>query len=465
MELFKYSNLEAEQCLLGCILLDNQSIIHVFDEINSGDFYDSRHEIIYRSCIELFAKSQGIDQITLTDKLREKKELEKITEYYILSICEKVPSAANIKEYLRIIKDNSKRRKVAICLNKNKEIGLAESVDEKIQEIQKELTLISEMKSDRDIDFQSSIEKNDQILQSRLNYGKNILGYQWSIQELTKKTGGIELPFVYVLGALKKTGKSKFVIDQIYNLYRQNIPTLFFSLEMGETQITRWLWSRFSAVDSLKIRYPLQLNDFEKERLEMSKPFISELNNFMIINTKPFLSLNQVKAKIYQSIQQLGIKVIFLDHLQRCNIDSKKGQNEARAIEEFVFRLADIAKEFGVSLIMLSQIANIAEGNFATIQHLKHSGGISEGTDVILIMNRLARMKQDSQQSNKCTIDVWQRDGPGGRIELVCDLSTGIFSDTDELLNNERMNLIWENKKNEFIRDITTSKKDETSPF
>ena len=204
---------------------------------------------------------------------------------------------------------------------------------------------------------------------------------------------------------------------------------------MGAKQVTRWLWSRFAEVDSMKIRYPISLNNEqnlnydELKRLEQTKEDIKHIRDLLIVNTEPFLTYEKVRAKIYQALQRIKIKVVFLDHLQRCNIPNRQGQNEARAIEEFVYRVADMAKEYNIAFILLSQLSNIAENRKATIKDLKHSGGIAEGTDFIGVMNRVSRIDMNNKDSNELLIGCWQRDGRSAEISIQCDLTIGKFQD------------------------------------
>lgn len=431
IDLNKYSDIETEAVFLGTVIFIKDAFIKVFDNLEPRDFYKTKHQHIFEAIVYCFVKNIGIDVISIEKAIRKLYPEDIPIAFELTQLNLRVVSDANIEYYVKIIKDLSKIRQFLILLKTHENIKETDNINNNILELQEQLLKINELEIDRDINFFNSIKKADKLLQEKLNGEKKVTGFKWSASCLTELTGGIEQPYIYVFGGLKKTGKSKFVIDQIHCLNQQNVPTLFLSLEMGESQVTRWIWSRFAEVDSMKIRYPVNEQNYrslsveDRYRLQKAKETIERLNDKLIVNTEPFLNFVKIKAKIFQAIQQIGIKVVFLDHLQRCNIENRKGQNEAKAIEEFVFRLADLAKENNIAFVLLSQIANIAEGKLATIKDLKHSGGIGEGTDFIGIMNRYSRIKQSD--SNILRLDCWQRDGKSDTIYLHHDLTIGKF--------------------------------------
>jgi len=432
-ELNQHSDIEAEAILLGTLISFENAIIKCYDILEPRDFYDKFHQKLYECLVCCFAKNVKIEVTTI------QREFKKIfgtgNDYEILNISEKSPSDANIEYYIETIKNQSLTREFLITQYNSLTIKNGKSIHEIISDQQANLVRLTNVQSDRDIDFYKEINVAQQLLDTRRNGEKKTIGWKWSSEKLTEMSGGIERPFVYVFGGLKKTGKSKFIIDQIHELYKQNVPCLFLSLEMGKSQVTRWLWSRFAEIDSMKIRYPVDdtgyhnLSEVEYCSLINVKRDIESLNDLIMVNTKAYLDFAQIKAKIYQAIQQLKIQVVFLDHLQRCNIPNRKGQNEAKAIEEFVFQLADLAKEYDIALVMLSQLRSVAEKKLATIADLKHSGGIGEGVDFIGIMNRLSRISDEYKNSKEMHIDIWQRDGRSGRVTVECDLATGRFQD------------------------------------
>jgi len=434
IDINKYTDLETEQILLGTLINFENAIIKCYDRLEPRDFHDSFHQKVYECLIAMFAKNIKIELLGVQ---REFKKLfpELTKEFEILKLTDKSPSDANIEYYIQLVKDKSVTRNFLRVQYNSLSIDESKSIHDVISDQQAILVRLTNVQSERDIDFHKEINTAQELLDKRKSGEKKIIGWKWSSEKLTEISGGIEKPFVYVFGGLKKTGKSKFVIDQIHSLYTQNVPCLFLSLEMGKAQVTRWIWSRFAEIDSMKIRYPVDnngrenLTEDEYWKLLDAKKDIESLNELIMVNTKAFLEFSQIKAKVYQAIQQLDIQIVFLDHLQRCNIQNRNKQNDAKAIEEFVFQLADLAKEYDIALIMLSQLANVAENKSATIKDLKHSGGIGEGVDFIGIMNRLSRIDKKYADSNIINLDIWQRDGQSGRISIEYDLATGRFQD------------------------------------
>lgn len=434
IDFLKHIDTESEAVLLGTLISFENAIVKCYDKIEMDDFHDKFHQNLYQCLIHCFAKNIKIDVISVSQEF--KKLFGTSKDYEIIEISEKSPSDANIEYYINLVKEKSITRKFLRAQYNSLNIDESKSIHDIISDQQATLVRLTNIQSDRDIDFFTEINQAKELLDKRISGVKKTIGWRWSSDKLTELSGGIEKPFVYVFGGLKKTGKSKFIIDQIHSLYKQKVPCLFLSLEMGKSQVTRWIWSRFAEIDSMKIRYPVDnnnkrnLTEDEYYQLVNSKKDIENLNDLLMVNTKAYLDFSQIKAKVYQAIQQLGIQVVFLDHLQRCNIANRKGQNEAKAIEEFVFQLADLSKEYDIAFVMLSQLANVAENKMATIKDLKHSGGIGEGTDFIGVMNRLSRIDEKYKDSNEMYLDCWQRDGQSGRVIVQCDLTVGRFQDT-----------------------------------
>lgn len=154
---------------------------------------------------------------------------------------------------------------------------------------------------------------------------------------------------------------------------------------------------------------------------------IEKISSDIIIDTTPGLSVSQVRSKIWKASKQ-GVKVVFLDYLQRMSIRLENGSNYATAVSKTVAQLADIAKQYNMALIFLSQLANRAEGEQADISHLKDSGGIAEGVDCVVILNNQDRINRNYyEKMNEVWISVEQRSGSSGMVKCMVDLAKATY--------------------------------------
>jgi len=448
----KHVDLESEKAVIGACLIDSEAITKIFDIIDYRDFYNKRCSITFEALIDNLAKGIPNDVITVTDAItRIGKKIDECG--YFLTDCAEIPSSGYVVHHAKIIKEKSKTREYLDTLlagisTFDETLG----VDENITKVQSKLVQItSDTTTSRDIDFRETINRIDTLVENKLlNKTVQVDGYwryKWVSDNLNDITGGVEPQTFIILGALRKSGKSKWVIDQIVNLtVNQNVPVLFLSLEMGDEKVTRWLWSRVARVDSNKIKIPIDfhgnrlLTDDELNRLQEAKSIIEELNEKLIVDTRVFLNFNQIKSKIYQAKQLIGVQVVFLDYLQRCNIQYDKGQNEARGFEIMSQQLADLAKNEKLAFICLSQLKNLAPGQFARVGDIKHSGGIPDNATGIFIMNNIdlvfANNGDDKPLVNRSIMDVIQRDGMQGRVKFKHRLDIGVYE--DEILPDKK---------------------------
>jgi replicative DNA helicase len=241
-------------------------------------------------------------------------------------------------------------------------------------------------------------------------------------------TSGIELGKTYVIGATKKSGKSKIVISIIKSLVEAKVKPAFLSLEMGGESVVKELISAFADINNNLLKMPLDI-DVENKIREVTEKFEN-----VEIDTQSYLNIMQIRHKVRQASQR-GVKVIFIDYLQRMNFEKRSNSNDAKIIADTCSQIADIAKEFNVAIIYLSQLRNNADNEMADISMLKDSGGIAEAVDCILIINNIDRIEKNYDEyskKNEAHIMVEQRSGVSGVVICDIDLSRAKFSEKEK---------------------------------
>ena len=232
----------------------------------------------------------------------------------------------------------------------------------------------------------------------------------------------------------------------IARLVEQGTKSLFLSLEMDAEGITTELLCRRAGVDNTTLRRPLDTDTMAK--LQIAKEEIS--SGQIVVDCSPYLTTTQVYSKVAAAARR-GVHVVFLDYLQRMNFQLRdhKDMNYATVVALTVNRLADIAKECNVALIFLSQLANRAEGQPATIADLKDSGGIAEGVDCIILLNnedRIHRNYLPNTRTNQVCLTVEQRQGPSGQTKCHVDLGRALYvqlAATDKIKPQEQSDADW----------------------
>ena len=254
------------------------------------------------------------------------------------------------------------------------------------------------------------------------NSPKEDFFHEWNLKSLTDVTGGIEKGKTYVLGGLKKSGKSKFFIDLLVNCVNNKIGVLFLSLEMGAKSVFQWILSRLVEIDSLKIKLR-ELTELELAIVKEAQWWFKENEKLITVNTRPGLTVDEVCYEIEKTDKE----IILLDFLQRMTYNGS--ENYATQISKGVARMADATKRANKSAIFICQVSNDAEGKLANVGHLRDSGGIAEGVDCIIVWNNMARIRHEDNPKPLIYLNVEQRDGPRKRLKVRGDLRIGKFED------------------------------------
>lgn len=424
--------LQLEREVLGSFLFVAPSqpgrILEAMEQIEPRDFTLEAHQVLYAVIVELFVRHNTLDTVMLTTELQRRGVLEKAGGVVYLTELSGTSSVAGNEYRYAALRERSRiRQATAVCSRTVERFrkGEFDTWTEPVESLQASLYELQYQRKSTAVDI---VAVADEIISRAKNLGASgVTGFSWGLSKLDYLTSGIERGKTYVVGATKKSGKSKFVINTLYHLHRQEVKALFLSLEMDGEGVVRELLSRFAYLDNNILKR--RLDEVSEYRLREAIRSVGD--GRLYLDTESFLSVNQVRLKI-RTAAQLGIKVVFLDYLQRMNFQlrEKRELNFATVVGHTVTQLADIAKESGVALVFLSQLAARAEGEQADISHLKDSGGIAEGVDGILILNNQDRVKKNYiNRMNEVWISVEQRSGSSGLVKCSVDLAKAMYEE------------------------------------
>jgi replicative DNA helicase len=426
--------MKLEQETLGALLVTTHkdTLYQTIEELEPIHFYYEKHKLIYRAMVKLIVQHNSVDLVMLASELSNQHLLDHIGgEIYLTKLQPSSYSDSATKYRIEELKNQSRLRNLQeACQRTMLRLNEAdfETTLDLTDELANRIYEIEHQKTTQEVDIADAAMK---IIANAKNVDKaGVNGYSWGLPKLDWLTSGIELNKTYVIGGQKKSGKSKLIVNTIKSLKKQNVKCLFLSLEMDGDAVVRELLSRFADIPNTTMKRKLE--DETAKKLESVVDAISD--GTITIDTSSFLSVNQIRSKIRRAALK-GVKVVFLDYLQRMNFQLKETRdlNFATVVAHTVSQLADIAKENNVALIFLSQLANRAEKKQASIADLKDSGGIGEGVDCILILNNQDRINKTREgKVNEVWISIEQRSGASGLIKCIVDLSKAAYFEKHE---------------------------------
>jgi len=426
-----------ERKILGEILLcDNKE--KQFDyllELGDADFTSNETQKIFKAYCDIVQR-QKIEPFDVYQKLGNDLN---ISHEFIVSLTDNIVSVSEIKKHISQLKFLSHKRQLQRILNSSLGKISSATFQDEVEDHKNEL--ITELSGSvldtktRTLNFQELRAKLFENLERKSNFE----GYSFGLSDLDILLNGIESPRLYVIGGLKKSGKTRFVIHTLSQLFEQKIKAGFLSLEMPAMEITKLLYSRFSHIEDTKLRSNNFLTDAEKQTLKN----VHYDNDNFLIECNSNLNIGQVIGRI-RHLARLGCKVIFIDYLQRINHDHKNQVNE---LENICLRIADSSRMNEVAIVLLSQLSNLAEREIPTIGHLKGSGGIGESADSILLFDNIYRRTKEESKRNVIDIYIEQRYGNSGRVSIFADLGMCMFKDFHNAPNSILTNQLVKKSK------------------
>ncbi|OQA36916.1 MAG: Replicative DNA helicase [Parcubacteria group bacterium ADurb.Bin326] len=445
-------NIEAEQSLLGAILIDKDAIIKIADMITGDDFYQNAHGIIYNTIIELFEKKEAIDILSLTSKLEERGQLDLIGgRSYLVTLTNQTPSAAHVASYAQIIQKKATLRRLITAANNILELGYQEEkeVDEVLDKSEQSVFAVSQKFLKEKFTPIKEILTGafDRIDELHREKGK-LRGLPTGFSELDNLLGGFQKSDLIILAARPSVGKTSFALDIARHAavrYKKHIG--IFSLEMSKDQLVDRLISAEAGVDMWKMRtgrLSEASEDFPRIGHAMSE--LSESSIFIddFANT----NIMELRTKARRLQMEHGLDMIVLDYLQLMEGTSGKGassDNRVQEIAQISRALKGIARELNVPVLALSQLARAVELNKPAIpklSHLRESGSIEQDADVVMFIYRKSADRNydinslTEEEKHAAEIHIAKhRNGPTGMVNLYFDGNTVSFKNLDKSYN------------------------------
>lgn len=430
-------NIEAEQSVLGSMILDREAIVTSIEILRSTDFYKEAHSEIYEAVTTIFAKDEPVDMITLSEELKKRNTLESIGGMiYIANLSEGVSTTANIKYYCEIVEEKSTLRKLIKASNEIIAKGYEdeENIDVIVELAEKKIFDITQKRNQEGLEpiknvLLDSFTKIEQLSQ---NSG-GITGLTTGFIDLDAKTSGLQKSDLILVAARPAMGKTAFSLNVVQNAaLKGNASVAFFSLEMSKDQLVQRMLSSESHVELQKIING-RLTEEDWPKLVSSMGPLSQANIY--IDDTPGITLMELKAKCRKLKIEKGLDLVMIDYLQ---LMSGEGRNENRQqeISNISRGLKGLAKEMDCPVVALSQLSRAPEmrsDHRPILSDLRESGAIEQDADIVMFLYRDEYYHEDSEKKNIGEVIIAKhRNGPTGSIELV------FMGEFTKFLNMER---------------------------
>jgi len=419
-------NIEAEQSVVGGILIENDAINKVMEILTPDDFYRDAHRKIYHALINLSERDEPADLITLTNELRKIDQLDSVGgASYLTSLIDSVPTAANIEYYAKIVKEKAILRKLIqtsteIITHSYEDRGDVEGF---LDEAERAIFEISEKRVKpsfypiRDI-VKESFKTIERLFQKK----EAVTGVPSGFKELDRMTAGFQPSDLIIVAGRPSMGKTAFCLNVAqYAAIENKIPVAVFSLEMSKEQLVIRMLCSEAHVEGTRLRTGF-LTESDWPKLTIAAGNLSDAPIF--IDDSAALSILELRAKARRLNAEHGLGMIMIDYLQlmrgRTRVESRQQE-----ISEISRSLKALAKELNVPVIAVSQLSRKTEERRdfrPQLSDLRESGAIEQDADVILFLYRdeLYNRSEDNPNRGKAEVIIGkQRNGPIGKIELA----------------------------------------------
>ncbi|EKE83654.1 replicative DNA helicase [Idiomarina xiamenensis] len=423
-------SIEAEQSVLGGLMLDNEAWDNVAGRVISDDFYHRAHRQIFRAMSHLAERSQPIDLVTVSEALEASGDLDSSGGFaYLGEIAKNTPSAANILAYADIVRERAVVREMIAVANEIAESGfdtqgrnsaeLLDIAESKVFKIAEKRVSGSDGPQGIEQILQRTIERIEVLSNTKNNNG--VTGVSTGFKDLDKKTAGLQPSDLIIVAARPSMGKTTFAMNLAENVaLGSDKPVLVFSLEMPAEQLMMRMLASLSRVDQTRIRTG-QLEEEDWARIASVMGMLNDKNN-MYIDDASGLTPTEVRSRARRIAREHGgLSMIMIDYLQLMTVP---GMSENRTLEiaEISRSLKSLAKELQVPVVALSQLNRSLEQRAdkrPVNSDLRESGSIEQDADVIMFIYRDEVYHQDSANKGIAEIIIGkQRNGPIGSIEL-----------------------------------------------
>ncbi len=416
-------SLEAEQSVIGSMIMDRDAIISVSEILDDEDFYQKQYAVLFDAMIELNNEGKPVDLITLQNKLKEKSVPPELCSIeFIRDLISAVPTSANVRHYANIVKEKAILRKlihVTESITNDCYLG-KESVEELLEETEKKVFDIVQNRGSTDfVSIQDVVIQAIENIEAASKTKGTVTGISTGFYDLDYKMSGLQPSDLILVAARPSMGKTAFVLNIAEKVaVKSGITTAIFSLEMSKEQLVKRILAMNSKVDSQAIRSG-ELKDEDWIKLVESANAIG--NSKLIIDDTPGISIGELRSKCRKFKLEQDLGLVIIDYLQLMS-GGKKVESRQQEISDISRSLKALAREIHAPVIALSQLSRAVEqrpDKRPMLSDLRESGAIEQDADVVMFIYRDDYYNKDSEDAGVSEIIIGkQRNGPTGTVKL-----------------------------------------------
>ena len=419
-------SLEAEQSVIGSMLMDRDAVISASEIITGSDFYQRQYGIMFDAMVELFNEGKPVDLVTLQDRLKEKDVPPEVSSLdFVRDIVSIVPTSANVKSYAAIVRDKAVMRRL---IHTAEDIANAcyvgkDPLEDILADTEKSVFNLLQSRGTQEFVpiKQVAINVLEKIEATYKNQG-TVTGVPTGFIDLDYKLSGFQPSDFILIAARPSMGKTAFVLNVVdYVSVRRGLPCMVFSLEMSKEQLVNRMLSMESNVDSQKLRTG-SLTDADWDAVVEGVGVIG--SSRLIIDDTPGISITELRSKCRKMKLEQGLSLVIIDYLQLMS-GSGRGSNENRQqeISEISRSLKALARELQAPVVALSQLSRACEtrtDHRPMLSDLRESGAIEQDADVVMFLYRDDYYNKDTDHPNEAEVIIAkQRNGPIGTVNLI----------------------------------------------
>ncbi|MHB1389688.1 MAG: replicative DNA helicase [Thermoleophilia bacterium] len=418
-------NLEAEESVLGSMMISPGAITAVAEQLQEHDFYRDSHRLIFRAIVDLFNSGEPVDPITVTEQLTAAGAIERVGgRAYIHTLVSTVPAASNASYYAGIVKENSLLRSIIQVGNEIARLGYERPGDvrEMLDQCEKMMFDVSQHQIHGEFRaVKELLDAQFERIEKLHNSGKKITGIRTHFPDLDKLTSGLQPSNLVILAARPSMGKTSLALDFAQNIaIKDNIPVALFSLEMSESELVQRMMCKQGRVDSHRLRNgTVGADDWAK--LTDAGAVLSKAPIY--VDDTASVNMLEIRAKTRRLVSRhpdLGLVII--DYLQLMDNPGNRTQNREQEIAKISRSMKIMARELNLPVLALSQLSRASEKRDPPrpiLSDLRESGAIEQDADMVLFVYRPRNDDTGHLENTAELIIAKHRNGPTGKVDLV----------------------------------------------
>ena len=419
------NSLEAEQSVIGSMIMDQDAIVTAMEILLQEDFYHKQYGILFDAMIELYSSGQPVDLVTLQNKLKEKDVPQEVSSLeFVGELVRAVPTSANVKYYCTIVKENSMKRKLIRVTEEieNECYAGKESLESVLDKTEHDIFALLSSRTGGDyVPIRQVVMNALEKIEKASQQDGNVTGIPTGFIDLDYRTAGLQPSDLVLIAARPSMGKTAFVLNIAqYVAFHENMCTAIFSLEMSKEQLVNRLFSLESRVDAQALRTG-NLSDADWAKLVEGAGIIGDSE--LIIDDTPGISISEMRSKCRKYKLEHDLKLIIIDYLQLMSGSGRSTDSRQQEISDISRSLKALARELNVPVLALSQLSRAVEqrpDHRPMLSDLRESGAIEQDADVVMFIYRDDYYNKDTELKGISEIIIAkQRNGPIGTVNLA----------------------------------------------